>query len=250
MQYGSPARPQRFGSEINNSNPPLSGRSRTEPTCTEPAHSGRFVGAQHDQKLSRSRSQRHSARPMALTSNSQTPTFANAASSAALRNGTAAVIGTKQTGASAPQNNRSSASHQFSPATISVYHITSLTTTLAIFSTAPFLSKPSDPLPHPCGMAAPRGRALMVGRHRRTSTRMRNSMLTGLSRGFGLKCTEKKRSGRGVSQKGGDVQHADQVCRIRGRAFSSTEGLRVTTKRFQIGNQCNPLHCCPSGGPS
>ena len=38
-----------------------------------------------------------------------------------------------------------------------MYHITSLNTILANFSTAPFLSKLCDPLPDPCGMAAPRG---------------------------------------------------------------------------------------------
>ena len=64
--------------------------------------------------------------------------------------GPPAVMGIKLNGASAPQHNRSSASYQL-PATISVYRITSLTTILANFSTAPFLSKPSD------GMAVPQG---------------------------------------------------------------------------------------------
>ena len=129
MQYGSTARPQRFGSEINNSNPPMSAPIKlwevdarvTEPTCTEPAHSSRFVGAQHDRArhpprgpCGAPRSQRHSAHPMAWTGSSRIPTFANAAGGAALRNGTAAVVGTKHNAASAQQNNRSSASHLFS----------------------------------------------------------------------------------------------------------------------------------------
>ena len=83
-----------------------------------------------------------------------------------------------------------------------------------------------------------------------SSIRMRNSTLTELPRGFGLKCTEKERSWRMGSHKGGSVQHADQGCRVKGQASSSAEGLRVTTTRQQIGSHGNPLHCCSNGGPS
>ena len=132
---------QQQSSDVGASQTLGSGRSGKEPTCTKPAHSGRFVGAQHDRARhpprgprGALRSQQHSARPMAWTGSSGTPTFANAAGSTAFRNGAAAVMGTKHNGASASQNNRSSASYQFS-ATISVCHITS----------------------PPYGMAAPRG---------------------------------------------------------------------------------------------
>ena len=101
---------QQQSSDVGASQTLGSGRSGTEPTCTEPVHSGRSVGAQHDRARhpprgtrGAPRSQRHSARPMAWTGSSRIPTSANAAGSAALRNGTAAVMGTKHNGASAPQ---------------------------------------------------------------------------------------------------------------------------------------------------
>ena len=53
-------------------------------------------------------------------------------------------------------------------------------------------------------------------------------VLADVPRGFGLKCTE-KREWSVPKKKGGDVQHADQVCRIRGQAFNPVEELSVTT---------------------
>ena len=109
------------------------------------------------------------------------PTFADAVGSAALRNGTAAVTNTEHNGASAPQNNRFSASHHF-PVTTLVNHITSVTAILANFPQLHFSQNLPTLFLIRAAWQHSGASALMVGRHRRTSTRMRNSVLTDLPR--------------------------------------------------------------------
>ena len=175
-------------------------RSGAKPACTEPAHSGRSLGAQHGRTRHHprgpcrvSRSQRDNALSLALAGSSRIPAVANAAGKAAPRNWTAAaatVMDIELNGASVSHNDRPSASYQFT-ATTSLFHITFLTILLSNSSTAPSLSTPSDLLlPQPCGLTAP---ALMTGHCRCAST---------LSRGFELKYNEKKSSsGTGSSQR-------------------------------------------------
>ena len=113
-----------------------SGRSGAESACTEPAHSGRFVGAQHGRTRNQPRGPCRVSRPPA-------PCNWTAA---------ATVMGIKLNGASVSRNNRPSASYQF-PATTSLFHITFLTILLLNSSTVPFSQKPSGRRPlhfHAC----------------------------------------------------------------------------------------------------
>ena len=193
---------QQYSSDVGASQTLGGGRSGTEPTRTESAHSGRFLGAQHDRARhpprgprGAPRCKRHSACPMAWTGSSRIPTFANAASSSALRNGTAAVSGTKHNGASAPTKQ---SIFRFTPVLrhhLSVPHHVINHHTREIFHSSSSLKNFPTLFSIPAAWQHPGASALMVGRHRRTSTRTRNSTLADVPRGFGLKCTEKKRSG-------------------------------------------------------
>ena len=146
---------QHFGSGTSSSNPPMSAPAKTLEERSRRARSLRSLGAQHDRTRHHPRgprrafqSQRDNACSLAWAGTSRTPAFANAASCAALRNGTAA--------AATVMSIKHSAAHRF-PATASLFHIAFLTILLSNLSTAQFLPKLSDlPLPQPRGMAAPR----------------------------------------------------------------------------------------------
>ena len=152
--------------------------------CTEPAHSVRSLGAQHG------RTRHHPSRALAefpdpseitpaslaWAGSSRIPAVANAAGRVAPRSGTAAAaeMGIKYNGASASRNIRPSASHQFPRHHVTVPHHVTDHLTCELFHSPISLKtfRPSSSSAVQLG-STPRATALMAGRRRCTSTRMR-----------------------------------------------------------------------------
>ena len=135
--------------------------AQTEPSREEPARTGRPLGTQqgrarHNPRGSRGapRSRRDSGRSLAWADCFRTLALANAAGSAALRNGTdgatAAVVSTKHKAASVPTNNQLPTSHHF----LATTSRNSMHLTILMFdpSTVQFPSTLGDPLPQQCNM--------------------------------------------------------------------------------------------------